>query len=81
MLSDIEPFRKAIKRGDAPEKIRAYLAQKNITHFLIRYDLFNQWSKDNFEDSNAGTSLQLFFQNYLSLRCSEKGYGLFELGK
>jgi len=81
MISDTEPFRKMIKAAESPEKIMYSLKQKGITHFLIRYDLFKQWSGDNFESIEARTVLDDFLKNHLKLRCDKGGYGLFELEK
>ncbi len=81
MISDTEPFRKMVKSGESPEKIMSSLKQKGITHFLIRHDLFEKWSRDNFESVEAQTVLGIFLKNHLKLRCDKGGYGLFELEK
>jgi hypothetical protein len=79
MTSDTEPFRKMIKAAESPGKIMYSLTQKGITHFLIRHDLFKQWSGDNFESVEARTVLDNFLKNHLKSRFNTGGYGLFEL--
>lgn len=78
MIFDIALFQEAAKKTDLPENIVSALDKKNITHLLIRYDLFNVWIRDNF-DSDARQEIKILFKKHLTLLFSRGGYGLFQV--
>jgi len=71
-------FRNTVNRADISENILKELRQQKITHLLIRYDMFNTWSK---RQLNEGTKeiLGSFFKNHTRHLFSKAGYGLYQL--
>ncbi len=78
MFFDMNLFRKIVKQANSPEKIMSELNKKDITHILIRYDLFNKWCDTNFDD-NSKKMLKIFFKEHLKLLFYKGGYGLSEI--
>jgi len=72
-------FRQIIKEADSTTTILAQLQRRGFTHLLIRYDLFNRWAANQFDD-NEKEILASFSRLSLKSLISEDGYGLFELG-
>jgi len=72
-------FRKIIRGADSSTTILAQLQRRGFTHLLIRYDLFNRWAANQFDD-NEKEILASFSRLSLKSLISEDGYGLFELG-
>ena len=72
-------FRQIIKGADSTTTILAQLQRRGFTHLLIRYDLFNRWAANQFDD-NEKEILASFSRLSLKSLISEDGYGLFELG-
>ena len=71
-------FRRAVMEAEPPENILVDLKRQGITHLLIRYDLFNQWSNRQLNDRNKKV-LGTFFKNHTHRLFSEAGYGLYQL--
>ncbi|MDM8551662.1 glycosyltransferase family 39 protein [Desulfobacterales bacterium HSG2] len=80
MVFDINGLLKTIKEAASPKKIASDLGKKEITHLLIRYDLFNEWRGNNFEGGKAAM-LGTFLKEHLTPLFSKGGYGLFRLEK
>jgi len=78
MIFDIRLLQTIIRDADSPGKIMQELNTKRISHLLIRYDLFNKWTRDNF-DEGTREKLGAFSENYLKLLFYREGYGLFQL--
>jgi len=78
MLFDINLFQKIIKGVNTPEMIFDDFKIRDITHLLVRFDLFTKWSNTSFDNSEK-KMLEKFFQKYLSLLFSKDGYGLFRM--
>jgi len=72
-------FRKTVKSANSPGKILLDLNKRGITHLLVRYDLFNTWSNNNFDDEEK-EMVGEFFKEQITLLFSKGGYGLFRLG-
>lgn len=68
-------FFEIMKRSDSPEQVLAEIKNKGITHFLIRYDLFDKWKKDNFSD-NKLYLLDKFMIKYSKMLFVKWGYGV-----
>jgi len=68
----------AVIQKDSPERIFINLKKRNITHILIRYDLYNKWVHDNYKGREKEVIRQ-FFKNHLNLLYSKNGHGLYKL--
>ena len=71
-------FRKIVKKDDSAQAVLHDLQQRGVTHLLIRYDLFNQWTDKQF-NGRKKKMLKEFFVRDVQRVLSSKGYGLFEL--
>jgi hypothetical protein len=79
MRFDFNKFiRNAFEQKYSDEKILVNLKNSGITHLLIRYDLFNNWVGNNFDES-IRQRLDQFFKNYTVLIFSKNGHGLYNL--
>ena len=64
-------------RENSGKSIAAALKKHEITHILVYYRVFNQWSGHNFDRQQKGTLLD-FFNNHANLIFSEGEYGLYQ---
>ncbi len=71
-------FRNTVMRAEISENILEDLKQQKITHLLIRYDMFNQWSNRQLNDGTKKI-LGTFFKNHTHRLFSKAGYGLYQL--
>jgi hypothetical protein len=71
-------FRNMVMEAETSEKILAKLKKREITHILIRYDMFNQWM-DQQLDLDSQKILGGFFRNLTLRLFSKAGYGLYQL--
>ena len=60
------------------KEVTANLNDAGITHLIVRYDLFNQWVDNNFDDHQKG-KLALLFNTHMDLVFSKGGHGVFKL--
>ena len=60
------------------EKILVDLKKRNITHLLVRYDLFSKWLQDNYNEREKEV-INNFFKKYTNLIFSKNGHGLYRL--
>jgi len=60
------------------ETVTANLSDAGVTHLIVRYDLFNQWVDNNFDDFQKGKLARLFNQ-HMDLVFSKGGHGVFQL--
>lgn len=67
-----------LKRSKSPEEVQTRLIKRGVTHFLIRYDLFNKWQFDNFDEREKELFAE-FFAAHINPLFSKNNYGLFEL--
>ena len=67
-----------VKNSDSPEQILSELKNKGITHFLIRYDIFDKWKKDNFSH-NKLYLLDIFMAKYSKMLFIKRAFGLSRL--
>jgi len=80
MRFDYDPFIKNyFKQKYLDEVILDNFKKNGITHLLIRFSSFNNWVRNNFDDSEKQRLIQ-FFQNYTVLHFSKNGHGLYNLG-
>ena len=71
-------FQDSVKRATRHVDILADLKQKKITHILIRYDLFNNWSNRQLGENNKKI-LASFINSHMHRIFSKDGYGLYGL--
>ncbi len=71
-------FKNTVKRARSSKAITIELERAGITHLLIRYDLFNSWFIDNFDDREK-KMINKFFDEHAFGLFSKNNYGLFEL--
>jgi hypothetical protein len=67
-----------LKMAAGPENLAKNLKKERISHLFIRFDLFNKWVNDNFEDDKKEL-LKQFFERHAKSVFAKGGYGLFEL--
>jgi hypothetical protein len=78
MIFDEKLFKKTVKHAPSSIAVLSELKRGGITHLLIRYDLFNRWLIDNF-DEREKKMINLFFAEHAERLFSKSNYGLFEL--
>jgi hypothetical protein len=78
MLFGNQLFLKTVKKVDSAKALLTDLQKRGLTHLLIRYDLFNRWSGEQFSDREKKI-LTAFFEGNVKALVSQNGYGLFEL--
>ena len=71
-------FRKSVKIAESSEMIIAQMQKKGFTHLLIRYDFFNRWANEQFNDKEK-EMLKTFYEKNLNQLFSQSGYGLFRI--
>ena len=69
---------KTVIQKDSPDKIFIDLRNRKITHILIRYDLYNKWVQDNYNNREK-VIIRQFFKKHLKLQYSKNGHGLYRL--
>ncbi len=69
---------KVVLQEDSSDKILVDLERRRITHILVRYDLFNKWLNDNYNEREKEVVRQ-FFKNQVELLYSKNGHGLYQL--
>jgi hypothetical protein len=71
-------FRTTVMGAETPQNILANLKERKITHMLIRYDMFNQWTNQQLNNGSKKI-LGSFFENHTRCLFSKAGYGLYQL--
>ena len=71
-------FWSSLNQNGSEQQILSHLKNAGITHLIIRYDLFENWINNHFNE-NQKRSLNQFFKNHIKLLFSKSGYGLFEV--
>jgi 4-amino-4-deoxy-L-arabinose transferase-like glycosyltransferase len=69
---------KTVLREDSTEKILADLKSRRITHILVRYDMFNKWLNDHYNNREKEVIIK-FFKKHTNLIFSKNGHGLYRL--
>ena len=72
---DMDIVKSSISRAKIPEDISGELKKSGITHLLIRYGLFEEWTNNNFSKEKQGLTRQ-FFREHTDLLFYENGYGV-----
>ncbi|MGD9305030.1 MAG: glycosyltransferase family 39 protein [Desulfobacterales bacterium] len=71
-------FSQIVKRANSAERLWLEFHKNDLTHLLIRYDVFNQWSGHQFNGREKGV-LAHFFKGFTTLIFAKGGYGLYRL--
>lgn len=80
LIFGVNEFRERVYRSDSADILFKDLKKNGYTHVIIRFDLFNRWTRKQL-DQRKKEMLKAFFTAYLQLILSKDGYGLFELKK
>ncbi len=78
MQKGVSTFWEIVKRTNSPEEILTELKKMEVTHLLIRYDIFDRWVKADFEDREK-TIVSQFFKKYVKSLYLKWGYGVSRL--
>jgi 4-amino-4-deoxy-L-arabinose transferase-like glycosyltransferase len=78
LIFGVSEFKKIVNSADSEKKFLKELREKGFTHLIIRFDLFNQWTNNQF-DNRKRELLKLFFAGHVRPILSKDGYELFEL--
>jgi len=78
IIFDFSFMIKSVKESSMGNSLGEALQQRQITHIMLRHDLFNSWAKNTF-DSNEILKLETFFRNHTHLLFSQTGYGVYAL--
>jgi hypothetical protein len=78
MQKGVSTFWEIVKRTNSPEEVLTELKKMGVTHLLIRYDIFDRWVKNDFEDRER-TIVSQFFKKYVKSLYFKGGYGVSRL--
>jgi len=68
----------AFQQNFSAEEVTVNLSNAGITHLIVRYDLFNRWVDNNFDDNLKG-ELSRLFTKHMDLVFSKGGHGVFQM--
>ena len=78
MQRGVSTLHQIVKNSSFPQKVVLEFKRREITHFLIRHDLFKFWVKNNF-DGREMAILDQIFTKYVKMIYFRKGYGVYQL--
>jgi len=78
MQKGVSTLWEIVKKSNSPEEVLTELRKMGVTHLLIRYDIFDRWVKNDFEDRER-TIVSQFFKKYVKSLYFKWGYGLYQL--
>ena len=78
MQRGVSTLHQIVKNSSFPQKVVLELKKREITHFLVRHDLFEFWVKNNF-DGREMAILDQIFTKYVKMIYFKKGYGVYRL--
>jgi len=78
MQKGVSTFWEIVKRTNSSEEVLTELKKMGVTHLFIRYDIFDRWVKNDFEDRERTIVSQLF-KKYVKSLYFKWGYGAFGL--
>jgi len=78
MQKGVSTLWEIVKKSNSPEEVLTELKNQGITHLLIRYDIFDRWVKNDFEDRER-TMVSQFFKKYVKSLYFKWGCGLSRL--
>jgi len=71
-------IKKSVKESSGENTLRESLHRQQITHIILRHDLFNSWAKNTFDPKEI-KRIESFFRNHTRLLFSKTGYGVYAL--
>jgi len=71
---------KVVLQEGSSDKILVDLAKRRITHILVRYDLYNKWLQDNYNNREKEI-INKFYEKHTNLIFSKNRHGLYQLEK
>jgi len=69
---------KVVFQEGSSDKILVDLERRRITHILVRYDLYNNWLQDNYNNREKEV-INKFFKKHTNLILSKNGHGLYRV--
>ncbi|MBW1644340.1 MAG: phospholipid carrier-dependent glycosyltransferase, partial [Deltaproteobacteria bacterium] len=69
---------KIVLQERSSDKILVDLERRRITHILVRYDLYNKWLQDNYNNREKEV-INKFFKKRTNLIFSKNGHGLYQV--
>jgi hypothetical protein len=78
LIFGIGEFKEIVDSADSEKIIVKKLRKKEFRYFIVRFDLFNRWTNQQFDDRKKEI-LKLFFAEHVKHILSKDGYDLFEL--
>ena len=78
LIFGVNEFKKMVNRADSEKEILNELRDEGLIYLIIRFDLFNQWTNEQFDDRKK-EMLKIFFAEHVKNILSKDGYGLFKL--
>jgi hypothetical protein len=78
MTRNQSKFKEIASISDSPHTMYRTLREMGITHFLIRYDIFDKWIQSGFSYEEKNRT-KLFFKKYTKLVFYKLGYGICEI--
>jgi hypothetical protein len=78
IIFDMDLFRQVLRAAPSAETAALDFHRTGISHLLVRYDIFNNWSRAVFTVPER-EKIRDFFEANLNLLFSKGGYGLYEL--
>jgi len=78
IIFDFSFMKKSVKESPMGNSLGEAFHQRQITHIILRHDLFNSWAKNTF-DQNEILKLETFFRNHAQLLFSQTGYSVYAL--
>lgn len=69
---------KVVLQEGSSDKILFDLERRRITHILVRYDFYNKWLQDNYNNREKEV-INKFFKKHTNLNFTKNGHGLYRL--
>ena len=69
---------KVVIQEGSSDKILVDLESRRITHILVRYDFYNRWLQDNYNEREKEV-ISNFFKSHVRLLYLKNGHGLYQL--
>jgi hypothetical protein len=78
IIFDTDLFRQVLSTAPSADMVALDFHRAGVTHLLVRYDIFNNWSQAVFNGPER-EKIRDFFKANLKLLFSKGGYGLYQL--
>ncbi|BBO79502.1 hypothetical protein DSCO28_00680 [Desulfosarcina ovata subsp. sediminis] len=77
-IMNVNVLKRALSSSHTIDQVRSRLRDLNITHIILRYDLFANWLENSLDPTERALLDRFFFMHTTKIR-SYGGYGLYEL--